>query len=207
MLVENIKTEFAQYKNQADKSDFFALREQAFVEFEKTGLPTTKHEEWKYTNLRSIANGSFQSTCVSNHKAESLLEKSFLKDLTANRLVFVNGSFHSELSSIIETDANIIISTISKGRAIATENPTPMARINPFRKNPAFLPTASKASAVRFANSIPPATISAKQIEIGQRKGNSGGNVSSIKASSDARKVTTETKTIDSPMAIRICLD
>jgi Fe-S cluster assembly protein SufD len=116
MLIENIKTEFAQYKNQAEKSDFFALREQAFVEFEKTGLPTTKHEEWKYTNLRAIANGSFQSTCVSNNGSEKLLAKSFLKDLTANRLVFVNGSLHTELSTIIETDATIIISSLSKAR-------------------------------------------------------------------------------------------
>ncbi|MES2381983.1 MAG: Fe-S cluster assembly protein SufD [Bacteroidota bacterium] len=116
MLLENIKEAFNQYKNQAEKSDFFFKREQAFAEFEKTGFPTTKHEEWKYTNLKALTNKSFQSTTLSNSGAEVLLAKSFLKDLTANRLVFVNGHFSSNLSNIIETDSSIIISTLSQAR-------------------------------------------------------------------------------------------
>lgn len=116
MLLENIKAAFSQYKNQTEKSDFFFKREQAFAEFEKTGFPTTKNEEWKYTNLKALTNKSFQLTGLSNSGAETLLAKSFLKDLTANRLVFVNGHFSSSLSNIIETDSSIIISTLSQAR-------------------------------------------------------------------------------------------
>lgn len=121
MLLENIKEAFNQYKNEAEKSDLFFKREQAFAEFEKTGFPTTKHEEWKYTNLKALINKSFQSTGLSNSGAEALLAKSFLKDLTANRLVFVNGHFSSSLSSIIETDSSIIISTLSQARTNNSE--------------------------------------------------------------------------------------
>lgn len=116
MLLENIKAAFSQYKNQTEKSDFFFKREQAFAEFEKTGFPTTKNEEWKYTNLKALTNKSFQLTGLSHSGAETLLAKSFLKDLTANRLVFVNGHFSSNLSNIIETDSSIIICTLSQAR-------------------------------------------------------------------------------------------
>ena len=116
MFVENIKAEFNQYKNQAERSDFFLKREQAFAEFEKVGFPTTKNEEWKYTNLKAITNGKFQSTCVSKNTSEKLIEKSFLKNVVANRLVFVNGSLNTELTKVIEQDDSIVISTISKAR-------------------------------------------------------------------------------------------
>ncbi|MFN8397141.1 MAG: hypothetical protein U0176_21135 [Bacteroidia bacterium] len=32
-----------------------ALRDAAIAEFARLGFPTTKHEEWKYTSLRSLA--------------------------------------------------------------------------------------------------------------------------------------------------------
>ncbi len=121
MLVENIKAEFNLYKNQAEKSDFFLKREEAFAEFEKVGFPTTKNEEWKYTNLKNITNQSFQSTCESTIETELMLSHAFLKDLTANKLVFVNGSFRPELSTIIETDESIVISTLAKAKTAHSE--------------------------------------------------------------------------------------
>lgn len=121
MLVENIKAEFNLYKNQAEKSDFFLKREEAFAEFEKVGFPTTKNEEWKYTNLKNITNQSFQSNCESNIEIEALLSDTFFKDITANKLVFVNGNFRSELSNIIETDNSIVITTLAKAKITHSE--------------------------------------------------------------------------------------
>jgi hypothetical protein len=84
MLIENIKTAFTQYKDQAEVSGFSALREQAYNEFEKLGLPTTKNEEWKYTNLKALANTNFESTCVSNGNVKAFLQNALLNKITAN---------------------------------------------------------------------------------------------------------------------------
>lgn len=115
-LEENIKTEFYQYKNQAEESAFFQLREEAFAEFDKNGFPTIKNEEWKYTNLKSIFDKNFKSTCVSPASVKNLLVDSVFNSIKANKLVFVNGSFNPELSSIIEKDSAIVISNLAKAR-------------------------------------------------------------------------------------------
>jgi Fe-S cluster assembly protein SufD len=116
MLLENIKSEYNQYKNQAEESAFFQLREKAFAEFDKSGFPTIKNEEWKYTNLKSIFDKNFKSTCVSSASVKNLLVDSVFNSIKANKLVFVNGSFNPELSSIIEKDSAIVISNLAKAR-------------------------------------------------------------------------------------------
>lgn len=116
MLLETIKKDFVQYKAQAEQGEFLTLREQAFAEFEKLGFPTTKHEEWKYTNLKSITDKTFQSTCEIKSLVNELFIASIESKLTANFLVFVNGSLVNELSKIIEQDNNIVISNIAAAR-------------------------------------------------------------------------------------------
>jgi Fe-S cluster assembly protein SufD len=54
-LSQQIESDYQLYKNQATKDSFFEIRERAFEAFKNLGLPTTKHEEWKYTNLKKIA--------------------------------------------------------------------------------------------------------------------------------------------------------
>jgi Fe-S cluster assembly protein SufD len=115
-LEENIKKEFHQYKNQAEESAFFQMREKAFAEFDKNGFPTIKNEEWKYTNLKNIFDKNFQSTCVSSANVQNLLVSSVFNNIKANKLVFVNGSFNAELSIIIEKDNAIVISNLAKAR-------------------------------------------------------------------------------------------
>ena len=116
MLLETIKKDFIQYKSQAESGEFLTLREAAFAEFEKLGFPTTKHEEWKYTNLKSITDNTFQSTCEIKSLVNELFNASIESKLTANFLVFVNGSLVNELSKIIEKDNSIVISSLATAR-------------------------------------------------------------------------------------------
>jgi Fe-S cluster assembly protein SufD len=115
-LEENIKVEFHQYKCQAEESSFFQMREKAFAEFDKKGFPTIKNEEWKYTNLKSIFDKNFQSTCVSSADVQNLILNSVFHTIHANKLVFVNGSYNAELSIFIEKDNEIVISNLAKAR-------------------------------------------------------------------------------------------
>ncbi len=115
-LLENIKQDFNQYKEQAEHDAFFETRKHAFDAFEKLGFPTIKNEEWKYTNLKPLSDILFHNTCVKSINTEALLSGSVLNTITANRLVFVNGSFNESLSNIIEKDKSIIITNIASAR-------------------------------------------------------------------------------------------
>jgi Fe-S cluster assembly protein SufD len=77
------------------------IRDAAAARFLELGLPTTKHEEWKYTNVSPIAKtvfepaGSEPSPLTADQAASVQFEK-----LQAPRLVFVNGHFAPELSNL-----------------------------------------------------------------------------------------------------------
>lgn len=122
-LQEQIEADFQNYISQANgdaNSAFVELRKSALDEFNKAGLPTTRHEEWKYTNLKNIISKDFQTTCVDVKDAAKLLDASILNNIKANRLVFVNGSFYAGLSIILETDKSILLSNIASARKAYT---------------------------------------------------------------------------------------
>ncbi len=115
-LQEVLQNDFQAYQQQAEDNSFSQLRKKAYAEFEKLGFPTTKHEEWKYTNLKPIAEQKFQSTCEVNLSAIELFKASPLSHLEANVLVFVNGTFVEQASKIIEQEASIVITTVAQAR-------------------------------------------------------------------------------------------
>ncbi|MES2780352.1 MAG: SufD family Fe-S cluster assembly protein, partial [Bacteroidota bacterium] len=113
MLLETLKKDFTQYTKQAEQGSFLSMREQAFAEFEKLGFPTTKHEEWKYTNLKAITERLFEATCEVTSSVNEFVKESIFSQITANRLVFVNGSYVKELSTLLETDNTIVIGSLA----------------------------------------------------------------------------------------------
>ena len=79
------------------------LRENSFVQFERSGFPNIKQEEWKYTNVTPIAKADFAPVLVSNGTA--LTKGGGLKPFTyeetrQSTLVFVNGMLRRDLSSL-----------------------------------------------------------------------------------------------------------
>ncbi len=115
-LFQQIESEFNLYEQQAQKDNFFEYRKSAFDAFQKNGLPTTKHEEWKYTNLSKIAEIGFASTCISNLDAQSLLDAGILNTITANKIVFVNGCLFPDLSVWLEEDAELVCTNLANAR-------------------------------------------------------------------------------------------
>jgi Fe-S cluster assembly protein SufD len=77
------------------------MREEAIARFAELGFPTTRDEEWKYTNVAPIAKTPFRPA---GDKARELalgrLEQLGLGELCRNRLVFINGHYSAELSSL-----------------------------------------------------------------------------------------------------------
>jgi Fe-S cluster assembly protein SufD len=81
-----------------------AARKRALGAFFKRGLPTVKDEDWRFTNLAPIAGLSFEpiSRLMLSHLSSEVLAQLPFRGLDGSRLVFVNGHFSSELSSIAE---------------------------------------------------------------------------------------------------------
>ncbi|MBI3999164.1 MAG: Fe-S cluster assembly protein SufD [Candidatus Omnitrophica bacterium] len=77
------------------------IRKRAVRDFSNLGFPTLREENWKYTNVNSIAQTSF--AFPSDHAAPQLsagqLEPFGFGGSRGQRFVFVNGFYASELSS------------------------------------------------------------------------------------------------------------
>jgi len=76
-------------------------REAARARFADRGFPTTREEDWRYTNLRPIAGKSFAdaaSQAASGSAPKQLTDRALA--VSGVRLVFVNGRYRRELSDV-----------------------------------------------------------------------------------------------------------
>jgi Fe-S cluster assembly protein SufD len=80
------------------------LRESALESFEKLGFPTTDDEEWKYTNVAPIVRAKFEPVLVDQENGQGLtvgqLNAFVYPEARESRLVFVNGIYRADLSSL-----------------------------------------------------------------------------------------------------------
>ena len=76
------------------------LRQRSFDRFNELGYPTTKDEEWRFTNVAPIAKTPFAAPIAGEANVSPDQLAPFVFDGTAASLVFVNGLYCAELSSI-----------------------------------------------------------------------------------------------------------
>lgn len=76
------------------------LRKAAMLRFEEKGFPTTKDEEWKYTDISAIKKSEFElaPSAQAPLSVEEINTIPFA-DLKTSRIVFWNGHFQPELST------------------------------------------------------------------------------------------------------------
>ena len=95
---------FAQFENSAPGSGQWwvrSTRQAAISRFSELGFPTTRDEDWRFTSVAPIAQSSFklpQDGRVALSSRE--IEPFSFPGLACSRLVFVNGRYSPELSSI-----------------------------------------------------------------------------------------------------------
>ena len=75
------------------------LRERAFARFCETGFPTTHDEDWRFTNVSAISRTEFALPSGGRLSSPADIEPFRLRD-AAYQLVFVDGRFSRELSSL-----------------------------------------------------------------------------------------------------------
>jgi len=85
-----------------------ALRKEALDRFEATGFPTTRNEEWKYTNLKPVLKHDYK-VMLKGDDAVSFadIKQYLLSDLDTYKLVFINGKYSSWLSETTHRDFDI----------------------------------------------------------------------------------------------------
>lgn len=90
------------------------LRRVAFDRFSTNGLPTTSSEEWRFTNVRRIADTTF----VSGHAVALTNEELAPFNVTGSlggwpTIVFVNGHYQAALSSVAELPDGVVVESLA----------------------------------------------------------------------------------------------
>lgn len=76
------------------------LRKTAMEQFAEAGFPTTRLEDWRFTNVSAVANAAFHQALPGKNGLSPEHLKPFLLNDVAARLVFVNGFFEPQLSHV-----------------------------------------------------------------------------------------------------------
>ena len=88
------------------------LREEAFERFRANGFPTTHEEDWRFTNVSSIAQTPFRLASDEIGVSQEDLEKYRLVEF-ACQLVFINGYFAPKLSWLGGLPAGLEVSSLA----------------------------------------------------------------------------------------------
>lgn len=90
------------------------IRRSAMARFCELGFPTTRHEEWRFTNVSVLSRTSFESSAGDAGDVSSQMVESYrILDADGIVLVFVNGCFCESLSSITDLPAGVTICSLA----------------------------------------------------------------------------------------------
>ena len=114
--IEYFKERFDRASINNGESNLDELRQKAFNAFEKMGIPTVRHEEWKYTRVSALFNKDYDFSI--NESLLSVTESDvdavrLPGGEEANELVFVNGVFSFTLSKI--RSSKLVLLSLSEG--------------------------------------------------------------------------------------------
>jgi Fe-S cluster assembly protein SufD len=109
--IENIKEQYQQMQAANGTSVLTSIEQKAFNAFSHMGIPTVKHEEWKYTRIGSIFNKNFEfapGRITNSFSAADLESLRMPGHEEANVLVFLNGVF-SAPHSLIRSSSLVVL--------------------------------------------------------------------------------------------------
>jgi len=89
------------------------LRQGGFDRFTATGFPTTRDEDWRFTNISPIVQTNFELNRNGRRVPSSKQIEAYRVPGAACQLVFVDGRFSHELSSSAKLPAHVIVSNLA----------------------------------------------------------------------------------------------
>lgn len=101
-------------------SDISAVRAAAFNHFALSGLPHSRVEAWKYTDLRRLMKDAKPLAAPPDEKAREKARDAggLLAGLGFRRLVIVDGSFVPEISDLAGLEAGLLIRSMAEALAL-----------------------------------------------------------------------------------------
>jgi Fe-S cluster assembly protein SufD len=97
------------------------LRENAMARFVDLGLPTIRHEDWRFTNLASLRQTAFALPDGEATPLRADVKQFVISGLDCIQLVFVNGQFIEELSDLSDIPPGVTL--MSLAQAISVDHP------------------------------------------------------------------------------------
>lgn len=116
-LTETIQDKYNELNAAAGNGLLGSLRAKAFELFNKSGIPTSRNEEWKYTRLTGLTNKNFAVHTTAVVPTKETLNNVRLQTESAAELFFVNGVFVKEIS----TFANDALAVLNLHEAAESE--------------------------------------------------------------------------------------
>ncbi len=89
------------------------LRQKALVTFNELPFPTTRDEEWRYTNISPLLKHNFSIANNETLISKERVSKYLFDELKSHQLVFVNGYFSAENSKLNKLPEGVIIGSLS----------------------------------------------------------------------------------------------
>lgn len=112
--------------NGESKSYLHKLRKDAITKFSELDFPTTKNEEWKYTNISQLLSYKFKSADASDSKIDSkIVERFLIQGEHTSRIVFVNGNYCPEHTKLITTTNGVRIESLA---SMLKNEPSPVLK-------------------------------------------------------------------------------
>jgi len=93
----------------------FPIRKAGIVRFAELGFPTLRDEDWRFTNVAPIARLPFAPVFeyTAGAVTRSMLSGLHFASLNCNRLVFVNGHFSEELSTVLPQPEGVEVGSLA----------------------------------------------------------------------------------------------
>jgi Fe-S cluster assembly protein SufD len=118
--IESYLASFTEFEKRASGNNspwLRKLREDAFARFCQTGFPTTRDEDWRFTNVSAISRTQFSLERKSDVRISVSDLKTWQIEGACAQFVFVDGQFRADLSRLGQLENGITVSSIKEETA------------------------------------------------------------------------------------------
>jgi Fe-S cluster assembly protein SufD len=105
---------FEKSLNGDKSSGLHEIRKKALSTFSSLPFPTTKDEEWKYTNIAPLLKYNFIPSVPGVKLSSQEIKRFLFEELEHSLIVFVNGHYSEELSIIKDLPEGVVIKSLAK---------------------------------------------------------------------------------------------
>ena len=88
-------------------SDLNSIKKEAYEKFQEIGIPTKKHEDWKYLNLAFLSKLNFDNSNLNYNITDEQIQSLLIPNIKENLVVLVNGKYQSKHSKFLDSGFSI----------------------------------------------------------------------------------------------------